>query len=416
MRVAVLDADPRICGPLHWARHLRTGFESRGDTCEVVSSTKSGRPRSSWGTPKWGGQWSTYAPDSVVKDADLADKLNEYDLIVLPEPKVPAIDKQALKAGAYPAYARALIETGTPWLTALHGNNYRDKDAPFMAPMFESRSFTGTVISHSQRSIANSDLPAGVVVVPLPLPYAPQRDVTSDLPSAPSSVGTTGRVMFNKGTHVVALAATEIRDEALEVELWGAATMGLSANVTFSIYESLLPHAERYARYGDQEEKRAAGHPGVTEHGNTIRPFLWDVRLTSGPVVRYLGNYVDPVETSARLRVHVNLTSSKYSGGLVEYSTLEALDAGCLCVTPEHVSSDVFITRRVPISAPPGTIASTLKNWDVVTGMAAVISETLRESNDEVHRREVVQHNRQALRRVNDPRAIADVVVNGALR
>lgn len=415
MRIAILDANPRICGPMSWSSHLRWGFHQLGYEAKVVSATKSGRARSSWGVPKWGGQWSPYAPDLCVKFDQLAATLDSFDMVVLPEPKVPSEDKDALKKDTVPPYVQALLQTRTPFITALHGNDYYEKDAPFAKQILAADAFCGVLVSHSSRSSQRNDLgldPARHLM--LPLPYVPRREIKDGYPTT-RTVGTTGRFMFNKGPQVVALAAQYLPPDVI-VELWGSASTGLGTNVTFNVYEGLLPKASNYKRYGDQEEKAAKGDPAVTEHGNTIRPFPWDIRLEDGPLVRYLGNYTDPVYTATRLGVHVNLTGYKFSGGLVEFSTLEAMDAGSLCITPNHVSDDRYKTMRIDIENPPGSMKSALERTDVAEQVGATIAQLLDAGDTHPDwRQDTVHHNRKMLRWINDPKMIAQGMIEAAL-
>jgi hypothetical protein len=279
MKIAILDADPRICGPMTWMRHLAVGFTQLGHEVSVVSSTKSGRARSGWGTAKWGTHWSVFVPE-VVKDEALTARLDAADLVILPEPKVPALDKEALKAGTAPVYVDTLQRTKTPFIFALHGNDYDEKSAPFMKDLMVEE-WCGTIISHSARSVASNPVIPLSPVIEQPLPYVPRLG-TQEAREYTNTVGTTGRFIFNKGPHLVALAAVELSTPAT-VELWGSASVGLGTNHTFDVYEKLLPKASQYKRYGDQDEK--VGQPGWTEHGNTIRPFLWDVRTQNGALV-----------------------------------------------------------------------------------------------------------------------------------
>ena len=412
MKIAIYEPDPRVCGPLSWAGHLRYGFEQLGHDVKQISSTKSGRTRKGWGTPGWGGHWWSSGPDIVTKDADLGKALADFDLIVLPEPKSPAEDKLAVKEKRWPVYYLALWEAKTPFVTALHGNDYTQKNSPFMEHLLALPNFVGKLMSHSERSRASNPFFENVPYFSVPLPYKPAKEIGDDFP-VNRTVGTTGRFMFNKGCHIVAMGAKHLHPETT-VELWGSSSTGLGTNTTFAVYEALLDDASAYKRYGDQEEKRAAGYANVTEHGNTIRPYHWDVRLSNGALVRYLGNYTDPVGVSARLGVHVNLTGFKYSGGLVEFSTLEAMDAGSLCITPGHVSDDRYRTSRVDITNPPGSIKSTQKDLGLVEDIAKIVGSV---SDYAVTgaQREIVEHNREQIRAISDPTTIAARILDESL-
>jgi glycosyltransferase involved in cell wall biosynthesis len=418
VKIAILDADPRVCGPMSWAWHLSMGFildETDDHQVVTISSTKSGRTRSSWGAEKWGTHWSVHKPNVVVKDEDLGKSLDDFDLVILPEPKVPALDKAALKAEGEPLYVTALKQTKTPFIFALHGNDYDSRSAPFLGVLMSLDNWCGTVITHSQRSVESNPIFAtfGGPVIELPLPYLPSRSPLQPREYT-NTVGTTGRFIFNKGPHLVALAASQLVQTDTTVELWGSAAAGLGASATFVTYESLLPLAEKYARYGDQEEKR--GQPGWTEHGNIIRPFRWDVRLKAGPIVRYLGSYTDALAVAERLSVHVNLTGLKFSGGLVEFSTLEAMDAGAICITtPQTSKPEVFDTFEFDLENPPGTPTSAAKQPRLTWNLAQRISEVLEfATEDPENRDELVRHNRDALRDYNNPTSVARTFLFGA--
>lgn len=412
MKIAIYEPDPRVCGPLSWAGHLRYGFEALGHEVKQVSSTKSGRKRKGWGTPAWGGHWWSSGPDIVCKDDDLGDVLAKFDFIVLPEPKSPAEDKMAVKEKRWPVYYLALWKAKTPFVTALHGNDYTPKNSPFMEHVFQLPNFVGKLMSHSDRSRSSNPLVEAMPYFSVPLPYRPVKEISDDFP-VNRTVGTTGRFMFNKGCHIVAMGAKYLNPDTT-VELWGSSSTGLGTNTTFATYEAILEDAAHYKRYGDQDEKRAAGDPNVTEHGNTIRPFLWDVRLNQGQLVRYLGNYTDPVGIASRLGTHVNLTGLKYSGGLVEFSTLEAMDAGSLCITPDHVSDSRYRTSRVQLVNPPGSIKSTQKDLSVVENVAATVA-AVSEYASTGAQQEIVEHNRTMIREISDPVKIATQVLEESL-
>lgn len=410
---------------MSWSRHLMAGFIELGHEAVVLSSTKSGRSRNSWGEVKWGNHWSVFSPELVVKDDNLVEALNSFDLIVLPEPKVPGLDKEAMKfkdedgkrvSPLIPVYVDALQRTSTPFIFALHGNDYDEKSAPFMDALMMADSWSGVIISHSERSTSSNPRFSIEKVIHSPLPYAPSRAIDAPREYA-KTVGTTGRFIFNKGPHLVALAAGLLEPSDATVELWGSAAAGLGASTTFVTYEALLASAEKYARYGDQEAKK--DDPRVTEHGNTIRPYLWDVRLKTGQLVRYLGNYTDPVAVSERLAVHVNLTGYKFSGGLVEYSTLEAMDAGSFCIVPPHVHDSRFMLQKFELENPPGTPNAALKQPELLQRLATTINEQLEYATTTdpsiMHGNDTMREiNRNAIREVNNPATIAQTFIDGA--
>jgi hypothetical protein len=116
MKVAILEPEPGVKGPTAWAFRLKHGFIGLGHECDVVSYTKSGKSRKAWGTPQPGARWWSEAPNVVVKTENIVEVLDSYDMIVLPEIKIPQHDKIALKAGegVLPEYVDALRRTKTP--------------------------------------------------------------------------------------------------------------------------------------------------------------------------------------------------------------------------------------------------------------------------------------------------------------
>ena len=133
--------------------------------------------------------------------------------------------------------------------------------------------------------------------------------------------------------------------------------------------------------------------------------------------MRYLGNYTDPVGVAARLSVHVNLTGFKYSGGLVEFSTLEAMDAGSMCITPSHVSDGRYRTKVIDIANPPGAMKSSLAATDVMKSVGESISQIQQFAvhGDAETRRGIVEHNRECIRTINSPSLIAQRIFEEAM-
>jgi hypothetical protein len=85
---------------------MKNGFERLGHEAYTVAATKSGRTHSHWGNVKPGGKWWMKTPDVVTRMDSLHHEFDRYDLILLPEPKVPLADKLAQKAddGSMPFY------------------------------------------------------------------------------------------------------------------------------------------------------------------------------------------------------------------------------------------------------------------------------------------------------------------------
>lgn len=432
MRIAIFDADPRVCGPSSWSGHMREGMRRLGHECYTVGATKSGKTHSHWGNVKPGGKWWTSAPDIVVKQDVLHHEFDKFDLILLPEPKVPLADKLALKErgvaekemaelgedwvqkksnpNALPFYIEALSKTRTPFTTALHGNPYNDRNSPFAGEVLSLPNFTGTIIGHTAPLRTVSDAIAQYPQVDIPLPYTTRVDVDADYP-VNRTVGITGRFMFNKGSHILGLAGQYLPPD-ITVEIWGSCSTGRGPNLTFNLYEYLKPIAgKNYKRYHNSD----MNHPKANEDGNIVQPFPFDVRPEGGALVRYLGNYTDAVEVCSRLMVHTNLTADRYTSGM-EFSTMEALDAGSLCITQDNVSSDPAYRTLVMRgwNGPAGSVKTAFeKRPEETKQVAEKVMEVFDyfSTNPDAHR-EVVRHNRQALRDNCSPELVAKRVLD----
>jgi hypothetical protein len=413
VRVAILDPEPRVCGPTNWGFQLREGFRQLGHETQVVSYTKSGKGRKAWGNPIQGGRWWSSAPDLVVKNESLVPVLDSFDMIVLPEVKVPSKDKEALKAERLPDYVEALQRTTTRWTSALHGSMYPDRDTPFVEQLFDSPSRGRYLVTMSDASVESSARLQAIEWRLAPMPYTPQRAVDAPIVDT-GIVGTTGRFIFNKGQPVVCIAAAFLPPE-LTVEVWGSCATGLGPSPTFVVYEALLKNFNAQGkRYSNQTEEEAAKYEFA--HGNIVAPFPWDARPEGGALVRYLGNYSDQLGVASRLQVHINLTGYTFARGLVEYSSLEALDAGSLNIVPEWLSDDRFRMMTVKESEYRVAPSPTRLLRDEGLGIAKMLAEKIKACvNIPLEQRtEIVRHNREVLRERNDPRLCAQAMIDSA--
>lgn len=412
MKIAIYQGDARVCGPSAWIEHMKTGFIRNGHECHIVTSTKSGKTPSHYGNVKPGGHWWMRGPDVCVKQNILHNTFDDYDLVILPEPKLPLADKVARKLrdsgeneAALPFYVEALGRTRTKFTTALHGNPYTDTNAPFAGDILALPNFSGTIIGHTAPLRTVSESMSQYPQVDIPLPYTTRVDVDADYP-VNRTVGITGRFMFNKGSHVLGLAGQYLPPD-VTVEVWGSCSTGRGPSLTFNLYEYLKPvSGKNYKRYHNSD----GSHPKATEDGNIVQPFPFDVRPEGGALVRYLGSYTDAVEVCGRLMVHTNLTADRYTSGM-EFSTMEALDAGSLCITQDNVSSDPAYRTLVMKgwNGPAGSVKTAFeKRPEETKQVAEKVMEVFDyfSANPEAHR-DVVRHNRQALRDNCSPELVA---------
>lgn len=420
MKVAIYQGDARICGPSSWCEHIKIGLTRLGHEAHIIGSTKSGKAPSHWGNVKPGGHWWMNGPDGIVRHDALHHEFDRYDLVLLPEPKIPLADKLARKEreegvnpNAIPFYIEALSKTRTRFTTALHGNPYTDSNAPFAGEVLALPNFTGTIIGHTAplRTVS-----AGIAPYPqvdIPLPYTTRVDVDAPFP-VNRTVGVTGRFMFNKGSHIIGLAGQYLPDD-VTVEIWGSCSTGRGPSLTFNLYEVLKPLSNgKYKRYHNSD----MNHPKANEDGNIVQPFPFDVRPEGGALVRYLGSYTDAVAVCSRLMVHTNLTADRYTSGM-EFSTMEAMDAGSLCITQDNVSSDPAYRTLVMHgwNGPAGSVKTAFEKRPEETQQVAEKVMQVMDyftANPQAHE-DVVRHNRQALRDNCAPELVVKRVLDECL-
>ena len=414
MKIAIFEPEPRVCGPLSWAFHVKSGLLALGHTCDIISSTKSGKSRVSWGAEKPGARWWLKPMDVVVKDIDVAATLDQYDIVILPEIRNPSKDKEAFKAGegVLPTYVDALRKLKKArWTTSLHGNKYLDKDMPHINALLEAPTRANTMVTLSWDSVESNEAFKEMQWVKCHLPYAPTYGPDDEIPDRDlRTIGTTGRFIYNKGQHLVCMAASHLPED-VTVEVWGACSIGPSPSPTYIVYETLTQKmgwtGQRFGHDSDGKNDPAGG--------NIIQPFKWDARLDNHALVKYLGNYSTPVQTAGRLAVHTNLTSSTFSGDLVEFSTLEAMDSGALSIVPKHLSDPEFDAYVLPTYSVALSIPKVMKDMSTVAEVGQAMLTMLDVVQDQKRREETIRHNRSVLQTRNDPRVVAQVLIDSAM-
>lgn len=431
MRIAIFEPDPRVCGPMSWSFHLRDGYRILGHDADVVTATKSGKKHAHFGNVKPGGKWWGVAPDQIARMDDLHNLLDSYDFIILPEPKSPLADKQTAKENKkleeerlaaqdgitpqakLPWYVQSLARTRTPFTTALHGNVYAGRYAPFAKDILELPNFVGKLIVHSDYSWHSDPFIESIPGFKSVLPYKMKNEINAPFPRGMRTCGITGRFMFNKGSHIPGLAAQYL-DPDVTVEIWGSCSAGRGPSLTYNLYEVLKPLSNgKYKRYHNSD----MNHPKANEDGNIVQPFPYDVRPEGGALVRYLGNYTNPVGVCSRLVVHIDLTGRKYSGGLTEFVTMEAMDAGSIPITPPHVSSPDYRTYVLEgFTDPPGSVKSAMKDETVTRQVVDAVNKcfSFNDQPESVHR-ELVEHNREMLKFNASPENIARTILEECL-
>lgn len=361
-KIAVLSPQPRTSGVVTYSHHLAKGFRKLGHEADVVTFTLSGKPSAAFDTRSkdakgvvrsgWG--WSALGYDVCARWDEADAVLSMYDVIVVEEPRCAPLDKRAMRAEGegdikkgreevrlrdfprhmLPPYIKALASlVGKKIAITLHDPGYGFRLAPFLEYFMDEVS-PDLVVTHRDGSLASAQWafteyqPKEVRIPHLPYEPAGPRPREEKMSRV---VGMTGRYINNKGQPTLALAAAlDYLSRGWTVEIAGASPLGAGPNHTFLTFEGLTT---------------LYGYSGHRDGADVTRGWPWDAakkdsRGTSR--VRYVGPYDDPLAACSRLGVHVNATDGAFSGvGSIEYSTLEAMDAGCLVVIPKTAVPEV---------------------------------------------------------------------------
>lgn len=348
MRIAVYEPLPRTCGVTAWAFNLAHGFRELGHDCNVVSFTRSGRPRSTRdkrGAARLGWQWWHDEPDVVGKLEDAGDVLDGYDLIVLNEPKNGTLDSDAKRAKEVPNYIQVLQRTRTPWISALHdARSYDSVRAPHLEHTVRSGNFTGTLIECRPGAYTNASWALDGYVKQLqPWPWLPyrQRGLQEDVPRE-RVIGMGGRITPHKGFPAFAYTAAQF-PSTWQARLFGPEPGGMGASFTFRLYEALVRHHQWTGfRAGNPDNfdgsKQRDEDREINNWGSVNAAWPWQLERF-GHHLLYDGGYLDAVRTWARCAVGIQLSTDEVVTTF-EYTTLEAIDAGCLLILPNYYGKD----------------------------------------------------------------------------
>ncbi len=430
MKIVLYEPSLIVRGMLTWLRHIRHGLEELGHECQLLTVTKSGAASIRWTTDvstlnkSSGLNWSPLVPDVAVSPHEALSHLVSWgtDLVIIPEPRSLHPDGVAWKAdAAIPFYVWLLDQLGRkgiPWTTVVHGQirDYASKRTPYTETLLRTSGFSGRMLAHFPVGDTGTMAPfTDIELVESPLPYRPSPSDT-DVASIDrwSRVGITGRLQPNKGQHVLAwLAAQRDLPGVNQVDLAGSTSIGTGPNFTYLIYEMLHGLGGECQRHGIVKEDVP-----VERHwtgGDVTSAPRWEVKFPGRPEIRFTGSYGDELATCRSFGVHVNLTAGSFTTAFTEYSTLEAIDAGCVVVAPERLLGASFRGARVAYGQ---TISLerlvTPRDGDghVVEGIVTRLREALDVARDPLKRDIIQRHNAEALRCENSPSRVAQRLLN----
>lgn len=349
MRVALYEPHPRTCGVTKWAFELARGFRALGHHADVVTFTKSGRRRAvraqKSGGPRWGWRWWPDEPDVTRRWTEAPDVLDGYDLIVWAEPKCNPIDFDAQKGGYEPEYVTALRASKTPWVTALHdAKAYGQSVAPFLDLAVGVPSFTGLAIECRPGSYRSGEWAlAGHVTRLQPWPWLPY-EARGRAPDVERfyTVALGGRLTTTKGYQTLVNVADELPAD-WQVRLFGSESGGMGPSVSYKIYEALVRHGGWTGERHDPEKIATGYHSEKDAAINNVAGVNNGVPWWAekdGHVIRFTGAYLDALVEWTRCSIACQLTTDDIVT-TYEYTSLEALDAGCVLIVPDYYRRDM---------------------------------------------------------------------------
>lgn len=388
MKIAVFEPYPRMCGVSAWTWHIAQGFRDVGHHCDVLTFTKSGRPRKTTSRRRdgvsfaMGWQWWPEPADRTERWVDAPSTLDEYDLIVLNEPKNGTADRDAMKTDPpqLPDYIQAIAQSGTPWMTVLHAPQYDTTRSKYLEACLDAGKFTGFAIEHQPGSYESGEWAfAGRITKIQQWPWLPyrMRHVIDPVPRY-RIIGQSGRMIPNKGPAVLAYHADRF-PEGWRTRMHGAESGGHGPAVSYGIYEALVRfHGWTGARPGTPGNS----YDELNNSGDKLHAWPWWLQK-DGRVLEFTATYDDPFKIWQECAVAVNLTQKKFAVGL-EYTMLEAMNAGCAVVMPAYCFSR---TGREQYTA------STLDRYETTMGISREFGMRIQSLGDGVGDEVVTQVN-----------------------
>jgi len=319
LRVMLLAPQFWTSGTVTLARQLQAGWPDGWARPRIACPTKSGKPSKRWGrdsTSMRRADSTPWMPDIVGSPSDIARIAREsFDVVHVTEPDAPGTQRWW--------WHELLQSIPVPWSLTLNGNAYPDVS---WNHVLRSTNFTGVVWCTPGHIPPELRVPSPrigqPVLMQLPRPYALRHPVDAQLPRASHVirshngahvVGTHCRIAPDKG---IALIAALARHTPAHVCLDGAPQAG-AMPYTLALQQRYVPEDDRVP---------AEARWLVTSSDRS--------RLRGS--LCYNGAFTDGVIVAQHHTVHVSATRYGFSAGH-EYALLEAIDAGCLIVQPQHM-------------------------------------------------------------------------------
>lgn len=407
-RVAIHVADPYVAGVYTLIWEMRDGFRELGVHCDITTSSKSGKTTVRWGKEGGGSLWWTKRPDVCVKHSALTELFDSYDLVILGDLRFVRSDQAALKEGITPAYVDAVEHTRTLTTTLSHGVAYNDKSAVFMDRVINAGNFTKTLL-YTDAPYNTKEHPVFKsfdVHIRTERMYRRRGFLSHTDPSPavrPVDVMTLGRFGTGKNLHLPMLAVPHLRpNRTVRAEVWGACAAMMTETPSWALYDVLR------SREGSRVDQEPTTDTGSVEYHSSP----WSVQTREGHIISYGGPYTDS-KILQRAGLFVNATRHGFSAGM-EYTTLEAMDAGCNIIVPAGLKIPggryAMMNVHDDMKARATARGSAVHDTELIKSIAKHIDTMLGWGDRE--RLEQSQHNLRALEKFHDPKTVVRDTMN----
>jgi len=413
MKIAIFDPYPRVCGVTTTRLVLLDAFRNLGHEADLVTCTKSGKAPCYWGIDsnhkhykngrmaEWGVRWFDGMPDKIFRADEMGSELNTYDAILLAEPKCPMLDKGAEKRLDWPDYYWALKETKTPWITCCFSSQYSETQAIFAEDLLKLPNFSGFVAIREchLKSLQDRDLVGDKPVKFIGVhPYRVRNAPDAPVPTK-KALGFIGRVVPNKGVTVLTDAIPDL-DDSWEIEIHGSTSIGMGGCATLFIADHLKSLGYEIS-YGAVNKK---------DRAEVLRPFPWVATKKGAPRVEYFGGYMrgDVLNVCNRFAVNVSCTSSEFQQEQIESTGMEAMDAGCIGLHPDHqLIAAPYKAVDIPGFTKPPSYKKPFEFHEELMNAIYLAEEII---GTDTHRQWAAE-NRKILKELHSPERIAEVFV-----
>lgn len=322
--VAVVEWFPRACGSVAWGYHLSRADDAR---FERVTFSSSGKPLAAWNAEH---AWNAY------RIADAADRLNDYDRVVLVDVACFAPEVSVKKDGTLPYYVDVLKGLRTRYTGMYHGGLYASKYDPVLDVVCSGPGFSGRLVTTRLRQAEArlaTLLGQGLTLEHHPyLPYdASWSRVLDSDPMQPRtrtrSAMMTARIASNKGQNALLAIADGL---ACDCDVWGYNSFGLP-----SIGKRLVELGQALGYRLDEGTPRLRRDKRELKHPNAVNFYTGEFGFTtpSGRRFAYRDGFGSQADVDWSPLVHLSLPSRDF-GDTLEYVSLDAVAAGCVAVVP----------------------------------------------------------------------------------